>query len=140
MMKEEMFKLEQLFRSVFKMMKQDINEILGKEISSGELSVIRFINEKGAMKASDLSKLMEVSASHITSVTDSLVEKELIIRERSLEDRRVVELALTTKGEEVLSRLDQKKSEYFQKLFQSFEKEEIAHFIKLFEKLLENKL
>ncbi|MBM7584213.1 DNA-binding MarR family transcriptional regulator [Bacillus pakistanensis] len=98
--------------------------------------MLKHISEKGAMKASDLSKLMEVSASHITAVTDALVEKDYITRQRSNSDRRIVELALTTKGEEMLDFYNQKKLEYFQETFKSFSEDEINQLIRLFEKIL----
>ncbi|BCB04394.1 MarR family winged helix-turn-helix transcriptional regulator [Bacillus sp. KH172YL63] len=135
-MGKELFELEGLFRSVFRMMKADIRNIFGEFISNGEFRVLQLIGENGALKSSEISKRMEVSASHITSITDALAEKDYITRQRSNEDRRVVELALTSEGREVLAQCEEKKSQYFQQLFQTFDKEEINDFIKLFEKLL----
>lgn len=133
---KEMYELEGLFRSVFRMMKSDIRTIFGEFISNGEFRVLQLISENGALKSSEISKRMEVSASHITSITDTLVEKGYITRMRSNEDRRVVELALTPQGEEMLSQCEEKKTQYFQELFVKFNKEEINHLIELFEKLL----
>ncbi|WP_426890731.1 MarR family winged helix-turn-helix transcriptional regulator [Rossellomorea aquimaris] len=135
-MGKEMFELERLFRSVFRMMKSDIRTIFGEFISNGEFRVLQLISENGALKSSEISKRMEVSASHITSITDTLVEKGYITRMRSNEDRRVVELALTPQGEAMLSQCEEKKTQYFQELFVKFDKEEINHLIELFEKLL----
>ncbi|NMH70374.1 MarR family transcriptional regulator [Bacillus sp. RO3] len=118
------------------MMRSDIRTIFGEFISNGEFRVLQLIRENGALKSSEISKRMEVSASHITSITDTLVEKRYITRQRSNEDRRVVELALTPQGIEVLVQCEDKKSQYFQELFQTFDKEEIQHLIELFEKLL----
>ena len=137
-MDRELFKLEGLFRSVIRMMKSDIREIFGDSFSSGEFSVLHMIREYGAMKSSEMSKKMEVSASHITSITDSLVNKGYMTRQRSIQDRRVVELAITTKGNEMLSYFEEKKSQYFQQLFHTFKEEEINKFIELFEKLLDS--
>ncbi|MGM0839733.1 MAG: MarR family winged helix-turn-helix transcriptional regulator [Bacillota bacterium] len=131
-----MYELEGLFRSVFRMMKSDIRTIFGEFISNGEFWVLQLISENGALKSSEISKRMEVSASHITSITDTLVEKGYITRMRSNEDRRVVELALTPQGEEMLSQCEEKKTLYFQELFVKFDKEEVNHLIELFEKLL----
>ncbi|WP_419157147.1 MarR family winged helix-turn-helix transcriptional regulator [Rossellomorea sp. BNER] len=117
-------------------MKQDLKKIYGQYFSSGEFMVLKHISENGAMKASDLSKLMEVSASHITAVTDTLVEKDFITRQRSNSDRRIVELALTNKGEEMLEFYNRKKLEYFQETFKSFSEDELNQLIGLFEKIL----
>ncbi|WP_409251052.1 MarR family winged helix-turn-helix transcriptional regulator [Bacillus sp. SCS-153A] len=138
-MKSEMFQLEELFRNVFRMMKHDITRLYGQYLSSGELLVLKFLSEHGEMKASDLSKKMEVSASHVTSVTDSLTEKGYVTRQRSSIDRRVVELTLTEKGSEILDKCMQMKSEYFQEKFATFSKNELEQMIYLFSKLYEAK-
>jgi DNA-binding MarR family transcriptional regulator len=130
-----MFQLEELFRNVFRMMKRDITRLYGKYLSSGELMVLKYLSEHGAMKASDLSKKMNVSASHITSVTDSLTEKGYMTRQRSSVDRRVVEMTLTEKGKDVLEKCLQLKLDYFQEKFNTFSEEELKQLIKLFNKL-----
>jgi DNA-binding MarR family transcriptional regulator len=134
-LKSEMFQLEELFRNVFRMMKQDITRLYGNYLSSSELLVLKYLSEHGAMKASDLSKKMNVSASHITSVTDSLTEKEYMTRIRSTVDRRVVDLALTEKGKQILDECLEMKLEYFQQKFDSFSEEELKQLITLFNKL-----
>lgn len=138
-MKNEMFQLEHLFRSVFRMMKHDIAKLNGKYLSSGEVLVLKNLSENGAMKASDLSNLMEVSASHITSVTDGLTEKGYMTRQRSSVDRRVVELALTPQGKEILHKCEENKSQYFQEKFDTFSEEELHQIIELFTKLYKTK-
>ena len=116
-MGKDLFELERLFVSVFRMMKADVRNIFGQYLSNGEFRVLQLIRENGALKSSEISKRMEVSASHITSITDALVEKSHITRQRSNEDRRVVELQITKSGEEVLAKCEERKTEYFQDLF-----------------------
>ncbi|MGM0845377.1 MAG: MarR family winged helix-turn-helix transcriptional regulator [Bacillota bacterium] len=138
-MNSEMFQLEELFRNVFRMMKQDITRLYGQYLSSGELLVLKYLSEHGEMKASDLSKKMDVSASHITSVTDNLSEKGYITRQRSTTDRRVVELVLTDNGRAILKKCLQIKVEYFQEKFNTFSQEEIQQLLYLFNKLYKTK-
>lgn len=138
-MNSEMFRLEELFRNVFRMMKQDITRLYGQYLSSGELLVLKYLSEHGDMKSSDLSKKMDVSASHITSVTDNLSEKGYITRQRSSSDRRVVKLVLTDKGSEILKKCLEIKMEYFEEKFNTFSQEEITQLINLFSKLYKTK-
>ncbi|MEH7664766.1 MarR family transcriptional regulator, partial [Bacillus velezensis] len=76
-----------------------------------------------------------VSASHITAVTDALVEKEWITRIRSKEDRRIIRIHITEAGEKIVDHFNQKKTEYFFKRFDCYSDEELATLIKLFSKL-----
>jgi DNA-binding MarR family transcriptional regulator len=127
--------LEQLLRRNYRMLKYELRNCIGQYLNSTEFIVLKVINEKGPLKASDISKTIEVSASHITAVTDSLVEKGYITRKRSDVDRRRVELEITEKGKEMLEMAAKLKSEYFQRKFSHYTNEELEIFIHLLKKL-----
>jgi|HigsolmetaAR204D_1030405.scaffolds.fasta_scaffold17733_2 DNA-binding MarR family transcriptional regulator len=132
---EMLVELEQLLRKNYRMIKNELRNYTGKYLNSTEFIVLKVIHENGPLKASDISKTIEVSASHITAITDSLVEKGFITRKRSEVDRRRVELEITEKGKEMLKFAAELKSEYFQKKFSHFTNEELQTFIQLLKKL-----
>jgi DNA-binding MarR family transcriptional regulator len=134
---DQIFHLEKLLRTVFRKMRQEVNSILGSEVSSNEFSVLKILWLSGSQKASDISKELNVSASHITTVTDSLAKKEYITRTRSDRDRRVVELVLTDTGRNLVQTLEEKKSVYLQSKFDKFSEDELRLFITLFQKFQE---
>lgn len=100
--------LERAFRTVFRTLRQEVNKLMGDEVTSNEFTVLKLIAD-GPKMASAISKELNVSASHITSVTDSLVRKGYMTRSRSENDRRVVELVLTGTGQELVEKLEEKK-------------------------------
>lgn len=134
MKQEQLFQLEKLLRTVFRKMRFEINSIIGSEVSSNESIVLKILWLSGSLKASDISKELNVSASHITTVTDSLVKKGYITRTRSDRDRRVVELVLTDIGRNLVQTLEEKKSAYLQSKFDKFSEDELKLFISLFQK------
>ncbi|WP_433742668.1 MarR family winged helix-turn-helix transcriptional regulator [Falsibacillus pallidus] len=131
---QKIFELENLFRRVFRKMRNELRSTMGKYVSINEFAVLKNMKE-GAVKASDLSKALDVSASHITTITDSLFEKELITRQRSAKDRRVVHLSLTDQGKELIIKIESLKSEYFKELFHMWTDKEVDDMIELFSKL-----
>ncbi|RDI43109.1 MarR family winged helix-turn-helix transcriptional regulator [Falsibacillus pallidus] len=131
---QKIFELENLFRRVFRKMRNELRSTMGKYVSINEFAVLKNMKE-GAVKASDLSKALDVSASHITTITDSLFEKELITRQRSAKDRRVVHLSLTDQGKELIVKIESLKSEYFKELFHLWTDNEVDDMIELFSKL-----
>ncbi|WP_238533133.1 MarR family winged helix-turn-helix transcriptional regulator [Bacillus methanolicus] len=137
MKQSQMVELEKLLRTVYRKLRQEINTIIGREVSLNEFMVLKYLYFSDHAKASDLSKELNVSASHITSVTDSLVKKGLIIRRRSDQDRRIVEMVLTDSGKLLVQDLEEKKSAYLQSKFSQFSERELADFIRLFRKLNE---
>lgn len=125
--------LEFIFRRVYRKIKEELHSLLKEHVTLNEFMVLKFLSES-PMRSSDLSKMLQVSASHITSVTDSLVEKGLIERRRSNKDRRVVDLILTEKGKSLIGRLKEIKSRFLKDQLDVFTEEERETLYKLFRK------
>ncbi|WP_227551372.1 MarR family winged helix-turn-helix transcriptional regulator [Metabacillus sediminilitoris] len=132
---EKMYEMEALMRSVYKKLRQDMNIVYDKEMSRNEFFILKTLYEQGSKKSSDLSKMLNVSASHITAVTDSLIEKEWIQRVRSEQDRRIVNLHLTEEGKNTLQLFEKKKTDFLLQKFNDLSDQEIENFISLLEKL-----
>ena len=132
---DTIYELEKSFRTVFRKFKHDINNLLGDNLSSNEFIVIKFLLECGPKRVSDTSNELKVSASHITSVSDSLVKKGFVTRIRSEEDRRVVQIDITEEGKEVIGELEIIKTNYMRSRFDQFSNEELNLFLQLFKKL-----
>jgi DNA-binding MarR family transcriptional regulator len=132
-----MFELETLLRTVFRQLKSEIGELFRSELTGNEFRILAMLDEGGAIRVTDLSKRLQVSASHITAVTDGLLEKGFIDRKKSPSDRRSVEISLTEAGKKVFKQLEEKKSEYFRGRFSHFTTEELLIMMTLFKKLNE---
>ncbi len=131
-----MYEMEALMRDVYKKLRQEMNIVYENEMSRNEFFILKTLYELGPKKSSDLSKMLNVSASHITAVTDSLIEKNWIDRIRSLQDRRIVDIHLTEEGKKTLLLFEKKKTDFLLNKFNDFSEEDIKNFIVLFNKLL----
>ena len=125
--------LEFIFRRIYRKIKEELHSLLKEHVTLNEFMVLKLLSES-SMRSSDLSKILQVSASHITSVTDSLVEKGLIERRRSNKDRRVVDLILTEKGKSLISQLKETKSRFLKDQLDVFTEEERETLYRLFRK------
>ncbi|WP_240620323.1 MarR family winged helix-turn-helix transcriptional regulator [Peribacillus acanthi] len=135
MKENQIYQLEKLFRTVFRQMRLELNNLYGTELNANEFSVLRFLLLNGNSPASYISKYLNVSASHITSVTDSLANKGYIVRLRSAQDRRLVLISLTEEGKNKVEELEKKKSEFLRSKFDKFTEGELEQFIQLFRRL-----
>ncbi|AZB44866.1 MarR family transcriptional regulator [Bacillus sp. FJAT-42376] len=127
--------MEGLLRRVFRQLRQGVNHILEKDITRNEFFILRALHSGGASKASELSKVLDVSASHITSMADSLVEKGYIDRIRADSDRRMVNISITEEGEKKLHELEKRKTDYLFERFENLDAEELQLLVHLFKKL-----
>lgn len=63
-------------------------------ISESQGLIIRTLMEYGDMKVSDIAKRLDLSNSTVSGIVDRLVERGVVDRKRSEQDRRVVMISL----------------------------------------------
>lgn len=68
------------------------------ELNKHDASVILFLGQDGECTMSELAMKIKLTVSSATLIADKLVDKGLVSRQRSLDDRRVVRVALTDEG------------------------------------------
>ena len=95
----------------------------GSNITAPQLVCLRTVIEKGPLTATAISREMHVSPSTVVGILDPLEDKQLVNRERSREDRRIVFVSATDAGrtlaQQTPSPLQQKLSEALQQLPES---------------------
>jgi DNA-binding MarR family transcriptional regulator len=79
-------------------------------LNEKEMTVIVFVGERQHVKMSDIADNIAAPMSTLTNVVDKLVEKKLLNRDHSIDDRRVINVSLATDGKAAYkSLLGQKK-------------------------------
>lgn len=72
-----------------------------ESLSMQESNAIDFIGQRQSVIMREIAGFMKVAVSTVTGLVDKLEEKDLVRRERSVEDRRIINITLTPKGEEI---------------------------------------
>lgn len=70
-------------------------------ITFTQFNILDIVYKKEIITMSELNKVLSVEKSTSTRLVEPLVKQDLVIRERSEKDSRVVYLKLSSKGEEV---------------------------------------
>ncbi len=70
-----------------------------------QVYLLRLLDRVGPQRMSDLADLLEVSQGGCTTLIDRALEAELVERRRDPEDRRVVWVAISAHGEQVLDKI-----------------------------------
>jgi DNA-binding MarR family transcriptional regulator len=71
-------------------------------LNRNHLRILHEIGSQGDQTMSDLARAIRLSDSSATILVDQLVKKDLALRNRSDEDRRVVRVGITAAGREVM--------------------------------------
>lgn len=74
-------------------------------LTQPQFSVVEALGHLGPMTIGDLGKKMLVTGGCMTVIIDNLERDGLVKRIRSVEDRRVVKVGLTTNGNELFQRI-----------------------------------
>ncbi|MEA1883909.1 MAG: MarR family transcriptional regulator [Thermotogota bacterium] len=92
-------------KKIMMLIKQHLDqEFKALGISESQGLIIRTLMEYGDMKVSDIAKRLDLSNSTVSGIVDRLVEKGVIDRKRSEEDRRVVIISLAKSHRQPLKR------------------------------------
>ena len=84
--------------------------LTGKDIEQHGLTqpqfgVVEMLGHLGPMTVGEIGKRMLVTGGCVTVILDNLEKEELVERIRSVDDRRVIEVRLTDKGESVFRKI-----------------------------------
>ena len=108
---------------------------IGSDLTNDQHFTLRYINQVGSCTSSELAEVFDVKKSAITAMITRMWEKGLIQRTRDENDRRVVYLTLTEKGNELYVKAEEKIHNLVESLINRFDQVEIQQFIETFEKL-----
>lgn len=91
--------LVHLFNEIWELEEKAIITEEFKDITNNDMHIIEAVGTSGDRTMSAIAKQLNITAGSLTTSMNSLVKKRYVIRERSEEDRRVVYIRLTPKGE-----------------------------------------
>ena len=107
------------------------------DMTASQYNILRILRGEGRpMQCMDIAERTITVVPGITGLIDRLERKvpSLVTRERSREDRRVINVTITPAGLDLVSRLDEPLQELHRQVLAHFSKGELAELIRLLEK------
>jgi DNA-binding MarR family transcriptional regulator len=83
------------------------------ELTGPQLTVVKMLESVGDLSLSDLSDRIRAQNSTVTGIVDRMEREGLVVRSRSTEDKRVVRIRLTEKGERIAREIPVEPMEIF---------------------------
>ncbi len=106
------------------------------EISGQQMGILLSLTSGIATTPFELSKLLGIDTGLMTRMLDKLETKGLLERSRSVDDRRVVNLTLTDKGEEVAAQIPEIAPQVLNETLKQFTNAEIEDLRRLLRKFI----
>ncbi|MCM3724641.1 MarR family transcriptional regulator [Neobacillus cucumis] len=110
-------------------------ELSQYNLSITEFSVLEVLYNKGKQTIHEIGNSILISSGTMTYVIDKLEQRDLLNRIACLEDRRVIHVALTDEGKEMMDSIMPKYQEFVDYMFSSLNNEEKEIFVKLLKKI-----
>jgi DNA-binding MarR family transcriptional regulator len=128
--------MQSALETLFGRFKQETHKLNSPEhLADGQMFLLFNLCQKGVCNASDVANMIGITSGAVTGMTDKLVSLDLIKRERSEEDRRVVLFSISDKGKEVIGRIREKRFSRINDLFKQITNDELETTIKVFNKI-----
>lgn len=124
--KEIITEFTRSFRSLVRIVRQDLAVEFDGYIPYNEFTVLRALEDDRTLRVSDVARRLNATNSYVTLTSEKLVQKGYIIRERNNVDRRTVYLTLTEEGTNLVKKMDEIVYAYYNKTFGDISNEEMT--------------
>ena len=91
--------LVHLFNEIWELEEKAVITDEYKDITNNDMHIIEAVGLGKGNNMTAIAKKLKITVGSLTTSMNSLVNKKYVVRERSAEDRRVVNIRLTKKGE-----------------------------------------
>jgi len=90
-----------------------VRGLLKQSVSLTHLHVLTVLRSEGPLPVGELAAALDVSVASVTGIVSRMVERGLVERTRSGDDRRVVTVSLAAGGQAALDQLEGRGREHF---------------------------
>lgn len=105
------------------------------ELSLQELKIVDYIGQRDACIMREVSEYSQVAVSTMTGIIDKLEDKGLVKRERNDEDRRIVRVLLTGKGQKIYQSNVENYLELSRRMLESLDTREQSIYLEITKKI-----
>ena len=100
------------------------------ELTGPQLAVVKILEQIGDLSLSELSERIRAQNSTVTGIIDRMEREDLVVRERSKEDRRVVKIRLTAKGAKIAREIPVEPVEIFKSALDGLSAQEMRDLLR----------
>jgi DNA-binding MarR family transcriptional regulator len=95
-------------------------------ITIAQLKSLFFISNQGSTNLGKLAAALGVTPANVTGIVDRLVEHDLVSRKENVQDRRMLLLRTTSKGEKLVANLRERRRSHLSEILARLSVDELA--------------
>jgi DNA-binding MarR family transcriptional regulator len=97
--------------------RRQVNELYKGKITLPQFLVLEYLYREGPSKMSRLADFMHVTTAAMTGIMDRLVRDGYCLRVYEPQDRRIINIRLTTRGQDLVKKIRQQRRNMVIKIF-----------------------
>jgi DNA-binding MarR family transcriptional regulator len=113
------------------------NKTFNENLGISHILVLSHLRDNGKSRPSDIARSLGLTPPSLTHLSDKLIQKELAVRLADENDRRILYLTITDKGQHILKKAHQEGKKLQTQLFQQLTEEERHQLLSIYSKLSE---
>ena len=111
-----------------------------KEVTEGNISlpqvlILDVLKDHASMRMGELAKYLSVTMAAATGIVDKLVRSGLVTRGSSADDRRIVNISITSGGRRIIKKHNEAKQKAFMDIFGHLSAEDRAKYLEILTKV-----
>ena len=119
--------IEKELRYIASIIKQEGRVLLNNyAITPPQFVALQWLNEDGDITIGELSNKMFLACSTTTDLVDRMEKKELLMRVKDENDRRVVRIHLLEEGKRIIEDVIEQRQDYLNNILSDYSDEEIS--------------
>lgn len=107
------------------------------DCSKNEILILWLLYRRSEVNMSQIAEYIQVPLNTATGIVTRMEKRELLIRQRSAEDKRIVYIHISKRGLEQIEAIIKEITHYAYKIMEAFQPEETALLIKMLGKVME---
>lgn len=97
--------------------RRQVNELYKGKITLPQFLILEFLHRKDESKMTALAHFVGVTTAAITGIVNRLVRDGFVVRENQPEDRRIIKIKLTSKGAELVKKVNAHRRQMIIRIF-----------------------
>ncbi|MFE4573807.1 MarR family winged helix-turn-helix transcriptional regulator [Paenibacillus chitinolyticus] len=130
--------MEKSFRQLLRKLSNEWTKYVDRSFSKSQFLILEKLVKEGPQKVSSLAEALFITAGAITGMSDKLIAGGYAERIRTEEDRRVVFLAVTEKGREMVKVMSEYRLGIIKRMMQGLTDEDMTNMSRIFAHMIDN--
>ncbi|MFH0912725.1 MAG: MarR family transcriptional regulator [Candidatus Omnitrophota bacterium] len=111
--------------------RRQVNELYKGKITLPQFLILDFLSRQGESRMTDMARFMQVTTAAMTGIIDRLVRDSYCTRVYNSEDRRIVKIKLTAKGNELVKKINAQKRQMLIDIFGKISEEDRKDYLRI---------